>query len=216
MHPSVPQWRARAGAGTPAVQALLLAASSLGREEQPRLYRHVHPHGHATARLARSFAATLDRACAGTLTLDEIGLGAHLHDFGKYLIAESVLLKPGPLNEAERAEVSFHPIYGALVLWGLPGVTEAVKWAVLYHHEHWDGAGYPEGLTGSRIPLVARLVSVVDVYTSLRARRVYKPPLARREAAAAMELMAGRELDPCLTEDFLRFIEAHERGTGGR
>src|ERR687889_642313 len=142
MHPFVPLGRTPAGAARRAVQALLLAASSLGRDEHPRLYRHVHPH-----------------------------------DFGKYLIAESILLKPGPLAEAERAAVSLHPVYGAHLLSGLPAVTEAVRQVVLYHHEHWDGGGYPEGLAGRRIPLAARLVAVADVYTSLRARRSYKPPL---------------------------------------
>jgi HD-GYP domain-containing protein (c-di-GMP phosphodiesterase class II) len=202
MQPFVPLCRTQTGAGRHAVQTLLLAAAALGRDEQPRLYRHVHPHGHATARLARSFAATI--GCPATL--DEIELGAHLHDFGKYLIAESILLKPGPLDAAERAAVSLHPIYGAHLLASLPAVTEAVLQVVLYHHERWDGGGYPAGLAGRRIPLTARLVAVADVYTSLRARRAYKPSLTRGEAAAEMEEMAGRELDPDLTRDFLKFV----------
>jgi HD-GYP domain-containing protein (c-di-GMP phosphodiesterase class II) len=206
MFPFVPLYRTQAGNGRPAIRTLLLAAASLGREEQPRLYRHVHPHGHATAKLARAFAAAL--GYAGAPTLDEIELGAHLHDFGKYLIAESILLKPGPLTEAERAVVSYHPVYGARLLSGIPAVTEAVRQVVLYHHERWDGGGYPEGLNGWRIPLAARIVSVADVYTSLRARRAYKPALGRDEAAAVMERMAGRELDPWMTLDFLRFIGA--------
>jgi HD-GYP domain-containing protein (c-di-GMP phosphodiesterase class II) len=211
MHLSVPLRGAPAGALAPAIRALLYAAASLGRDERPRLYRHVHPHGHATARLARSFAAALGCAVVGAPTLDEIELGAHLHDFGKYLVAESILLKPGPLDEEERAAVSLHPVYGASLLAGLPAVTETVRQAVLYHHERWDGKGYPEGLAGRRIPLAARLVSVADVYTSLRARRAYKPMLGRGEAAAVMEGMAGRELDPDMTRDFLRFVRACER-----
>lgn len=203
MHSSIPLW------STPAIRALLRAAAALGRDEQPRLYRHVHPHGHATARLARSFACAL--GCVGPPALDEIELGAHLHDFGKYLIAESILLKPGPLTAEERAAVSLHPVYGAQLLSGLPAVTDAVRRAVLHHHERWDGAGYPGGLAGLRIPLAARLICVADIYTSLRARRSYKPTLSRREAAAAMEEMAGRELDPELTPDFLRFVGAYER-----
>ena len=205
MHPFVPLLRTQAGSGRPAIQTLLLAAASLGRDEQPRLYRHVHPHGHATARLARSFAAAIGCADSGAPTLDEIELGAHLHDLGKYLVAESILLKPGPLTESERAAVSFHPVYGAHLLTSLPAVTEAVRQVVLYHHERWDGGGYPEGLKGLRIPLAARIVAVADVYTSLRARRSYKPTLSRSEAAAEMERMAGRELDPDLTRDFLRW-----------
>jgi HD-GYP domain-containing protein (c-di-GMP phosphodiesterase class II) len=208
MHASVPREPAAGGPSSPAIQTLLKAAASLGRDEQPGLYRHVHPHGHATARLARAFAASV--GCAGAPSLDEIELGAHLHDFGKYLIAESILLKPGSLTRAEREAVSFHPVYGAHVLRGLPAVTGAVRRIVLYHHERWDGDGYPEGLTGLRIPLAARLVSVADVYTSLRARRAYKPALGRHEAAATMEDMAGRELDPDLTTDFLEFIGAYK------
>jgi response regulator RpfG family c-di-GMP phosphodiesterase len=77
---------------------------------------------------------------------------------------------------------------------------------VLHHHEHWDGGGYPDGLLGSSIPLVARLVAVVDVYTSLRSRRSYKPTVTKQEAFATIEGMAGRELDPYLVEDFLRLV----------
>ncbi|HEX8352322.1 MAG TPA: HD domain-containing phosphohydrolase [Pyrinomonadaceae bacterium] len=207
MHPFVPLCRTQTAAGRHAVQTLLSAAAALGREEQPRLYRHVHPHGHATARLARSFAAAI--GCGGAPTLDEIEAGAHLHDFGKYLIAESILLKPGPLNESERAAVAYHPVYGAHLLTSLPAVTEAVRQVVLYHHERWDGHGYPDGLKGTRIPLAARIVAVADVYTSLRARRSYKPTLTRGEAAAEMERMAGRELDPDMTRDFLRLVGAY-------
>ena len=211
MDPLVPRTR-RAVADSRASQALLRAAAALGREEQPRLYRHVHPHGHATAKLARSFAAAAGcaREARGP-TLEEIELGAHLHDFGKYLIAESILLKPGPLTEDERAAVSFHPVYGAEVLSKLSAVTGAVRRVVLYHHERWDGLGYPEGLSGHRIPLEARVVSLADIYTSLRARRAYKPPLSVREAVAVMKLMAGRELDPDMTDDFFRFIGVYER-----
>jgi HD-GYP domain-containing protein (c-di-GMP phosphodiesterase class II) len=209
MYPFVPLDRVPAGAGSSAIRSLLRAADSLGRDEQPHLYRHVHPHGHATARLARSFAAAIGCASTGAPSLDEIELGAHLHDFGKYLIAESILLKPGPLTDAERESVSFHPVYGEHLLRGLPAVTEAVRRVVLYHHERWDGGGYPEGLAGLRIPLAARLVSVADVYTSLRARRAYKPTLGRHEAAAEMRVMAGRELDPDMTRDFLKFVGAY-------
>jgi HD-GYP domain-containing protein (c-di-GMP phosphodiesterase class II) len=206
MHAFIPLGPSAGGAGSPAFKALLRAAASLGRDEQPRLYRHVHPHGHATARLARSFAAAIGRV--GARALDEIELGAYLHDFGKYLISESILLKPGPLTRAEREAVSLHSVYGAHVLRGLPAVTDGVWRVVLYLHEHWDGSGYPEGMEGLRIPLAARLVSVADVYTSLRARRDYKPALGRREAAAAMTAMAGRELDPELTRDFLKWVTA--------
>ena len=204
MFPFVPRGRSVSTAGRGTTQLVLRVAAALGREEQPELFRHVHPHGRATAGLARSFAAAVCRGARPSL--DEIELGAHLHDFGKYLIPKSILLKPGPLDEAERSVVSMHPVYGYQVLSGLTALTEAIRQTVLYHHEHWDGNGYPEGLEGTRIPLAARLVSICDVYTSLRARRSYKPPLAKREALAEMEAMAGRVLDPDLTRDFLKFV----------
>jgi putative two-component system response regulator len=204
MLPYVPSGRGSVSAADRrSTHVILYAAAALGREEQPEVYRHVHPHGRATATLARSFAAVLQRD--GDFTLEEIELG-HLHDFGKYLISKSLLLKPGPLSRSEREVMSLHPVYGAQILRGLPGVTETIRLPVLYHHERWDGAGYPEGLRGTRIPPAARLVSVVDVYTSLRARRSYKPALTKREAAAEMEAMAGRELDPGLTSDFMKFV----------
>jgi HD-GYP domain-containing protein (c-di-GMP phosphodiesterase class II) len=204
MLPSVSLPRSVDAAGRWATQAILLAAAAVGREEQPELYRHVHPHGRATAILARSFADAVCRG--GGASLDEVAVGAHLHDFGKYLVPRSVLLKPGPLTEEERAVVSLHPVYGAQVLSGLTAITENVRRVVLYHHERWDGGGYPEGLQGTRIPLAARLVAIADVYASLRAKRSYKPTFAKREAAAELGSMAGRELDPDLTSDFLKFI----------
>ena len=190
------------------IRALLLQAVTTFRQsEQPRHYGHIHPHSHATAQLSRSFAAALMRDdTARDGKLDEIELGAHFHDVGKYLIPESILLKPGPLTAEERATVSSHPAFGARLLSGLPGMTETVYRTVLCHHERWDGAGYPDGLSGSRIPFAARLVAVCDVYTSLRSRRAYKPSLSRSDAAATMEGMAGSELDPDLVQDFFRLI----------
>ena len=214
MLPHVSQGRSVSAAGRRTLRLVLHAAAALGREEQPDVYRHVHPHGCATANLARSFAAAV---CPGRgPSLDELELAAHLHDFGKYLIPKSILLKPGPLSGAERAVVSMHPVYGYQVLSGLTAITETVRRVALYHHERWDGAGYPEGLEGTRIPLAARLVAICDVYTSLRARRSYKPTLTKREAVAEVGRMAGRELDPDLTRDFLKFIGAYEQGGGGR
>lgn len=173
-------------------------------DEQPEWFVHIYPHGHATARLARRFAAACHKIVRGP-TLDEIEFGAHVHDIGKYVISKDILLKPGPLTGEERAVMSLHPAYGVQILGGLPFLTTHIRQTVLYHHERWDGAGYPEGLAGNRIPVAARLVAVADVYTSLRARRSYKPTLTRAEAYTLLGEMAGRELDPDLVHEFLRF-----------
>ncbi len=199
------------------IRSLLHAAATFMRSEQPAMYGHIHPHGHATAKLSRSFAAALvrDRAAHGHL-LDEVELGAYLHDIGKYLIAKSILLKPGPLSAEERTAISLHPAYGAEIVRGLVGVTDTVYRVVLYHHERWDGQGYPCGVAGERIPFAARVVAVCDVYTALRARRSYKPALSRREATAVLEEMAGRELDPDMVRDFVRLLAPERHGRAGR
>lgn len=173
---------------------------------QPEWFAHIHPRGHASARLARSFAA----ACVKTesrATLDEIEFGSYLHDIGKYLIPKEILFKPGPLDEDERTIVAAHPLNGVEILRALPYITTGITEMVLYHHERWDGAGYPQGLAGISIPLGARIVSVVDIYTSLRARRSYKTPLPRSGACELLRKMAGHELDPSLVQDFLKLVE---------
>jgi HD-GYP domain-containing protein (c-di-GMP phosphodiesterase class II) len=190
------------------LSGLIRVINTISQQTQPEIFTHVQPHAHATAKLARQFAAAVE--CSGGSscpTLEEIEFGAHLHDVGKYFIAASVLLKPGALDEEERAAVCLHSVIGATVISKLPEATEAIRHVVLYHHEHWDGSGYPEGLCGSAIPLVARIISIVDVYTSLRSRRSYKPMLTKQEAIAILIGMAGRELDPCIVEDFLILIE---------
>lgn len=179
----------------------------VGQNNQPEIFAHIQPHAHATANLTRRFAIAC--GCSGNSKmpkLEELEVGAYVHDVGKYFIAPAVLLKPGELDEEERAAVALHSILGATVVSKLPRMTKTIRQIVLHHHEHWDGSGYPDGLIGTFIPLAARLVSVVDVYTSLRSRRSYKPTLTKNEAFKALTEMAGRELDPYLVEDFVRLV----------
>ena len=177
---------------------------------RPEIFAHVQPHARATARLARCLAASMfaDGSCKPTLK--EIEFAAHMHDLGKYFIASSILLKPGAFDEEERALVSLHPVYGATIVSKFPGTTDAIRNAVLHHHERWDGNGYPDGLTGTAIPLAARIVSVVDVYTSLRLKRSYKESFSKSRSLAELAVMAGHELDPFVVEDFLRLMEREQ------
>lgn len=179
----------------------------VGKNAQPEIFSHVQPHAHATANLVRRFAISCGCGGRGNQpTLEELEVGAYLHDVGKYFIAPSVLLKPDALDEEERAAISLHSVLGATALSKIPGITDTICKTVLHHHEHWDGGGYPDGLMGSYIPLAARIVAVIDVYTSLRSRRSYKPTLTKQEAFDTIKGMAGRELDPYLVEDFIRQI----------
>jgi HD-GYP domain-containing protein (c-di-GMP phosphodiesterase class II) len=190
------------------------------RQNQPEMFSHVQPHARATARLARLFSETCIRSItSGGPTLDEIEYGALMHDIGKYFIDSAVLLKPSALDEEEEAVMRLHPVFGATTISRLPGITNHIRRIVLHHHEHWDGSGYPGGLYGTRIPLAARLVSVVDVYTALRSRRSYKPTLSKWKAIVTLTEMAGRELDPSLVEDFIKMVcekERNESNSPGR
>jgi HD-GYP domain-containing protein (c-di-GMP phosphodiesterase class II) len=190
-----------------AYRTLLRTITTVGQQAQPQTFAHVQPHAHATARLSRLFAtACHPNSKSRPPTLDEIEYSAYLHDIGKYFIDPSVLLKPGSLDEEEKAVMRLHPSYGAIVISKLPGSTPTIRRVIFHHHEHWDGSGYPEGLFGTAIPLEARIVSIVDVYTSLRARRSYKPTLRKWAALATLTEMAGHELDPQLVEDFVKMV----------
>jgi HD-GYP domain len=191
--------------------SILRALAVVGREVHPAIFAHFHPHAHATARLTRHFSAYVCADVHRLHWLDEIEFGAHVHDIGKYFIAPELLLKPTQLDEEERKIIALHSVYGALTISQLPGVTETIRRIVLHHHEHWDGTGYPEGLSGASISLEARIVAVIDVYTSLRARRSYKPMFTKAEALKELVKMAGSELDPNLVEDFIR---AHADSAG--
>jgi HD-GYP domain-containing protein (c-di-GMP phosphodiesterase class II) len=185
-------------------QSALRAIAVVGREAEPAIFAHFQPHAHATARLARHFAAYVCGGGHRLHWLEEVEFGAHVHDIGKYFIAPDILLKPDQLDDEERKTVALHSVYGAVIISQLPAVTGTIRRIVLHHHEHWDGTGYPEGLSGLAISLEARIVSVIDVYTSLRARRSYKPSFTKGAALKELVKMAGSELDPNLVEDFIR------------
>jgi HD-GYP domain-containing protein (c-di-GMP phosphodiesterase class II) len=180
------------------------ALKAVGRTHEPLIFAHFQPHAHATARLARRFASYLFGDGKGRHWLDEIEFAAYMHDVGKYFISPEILLKPGILDEEERKVMSLHPVYGALAVSKLPAITSIIHGVTLRHHEYWNGMGYPDGIAGQSIPLEARIVAVSDVYMSLRAKRSYKPILSKEDAFSTLKMMAGRELDPSLVEDFLR------------
>ena len=113
-------------------------------------------------------------------------LGGYLHDLGKIAVPDGILLKPGPLDAAERARMRLHPGAGADLVLGLKSL-EDVRPIMRHHHERWNGTGYPDGLSGEGIPLGARIIAVVDVYDALHTERPYKPALSRAEAVSILE-----------------------------
>jgi len=136
-----------------------------------------------------------------------------LHDIGKVAIPDSILLKPGRLSDAEFAVMKAHTTIGAETL---EAVLEKYPWVpflriaheiALYHHEHWDGTGYPTHTAGDDIPLPARIMAVADVYDALVSKRVYKNAMEHDIAAAIIRDESGTHFDPRVVEAFIALEE---------
>jgi putative two-component system response regulator len=131
-----------------------------------------------------------------------------LHDIGKVGIPDNILLKPGKLTPEEFEIMKTHTILGAQTLMEVRNrfpknafVQMGIKIA-RWHHERWDGTGYPDGLKGEGIPLSARIMSIVDVYDAVRSKRVYKSALKHEETCAIIKNSSGTQFDPYLVEIF--------------
>jgi HD-GYP domain-containing protein (c-di-GMP phosphodiesterase class II) len=138
--------------------------------------------------------------------LVELELGALLHDLGKVRLPEAILRKPGPLDPAEREFVNRHPVWGAELLERVPGL-EPVATIVRFHHERWDGTGYPDGLEYDRIPIASRIVAVCDAYQAMSSTRPYRAALPPAAAAFELRSSAGTQFDPALVACFIEVLE---------
>lgn len=134
--------------------------------------------------------------------LETLRISATLHDVGKIGVGEAILDKPGKLSAEEYGQIKRHPEIGASMLEGIRAF-EPVAPAVLYHHERWDGTGYPAGLSGEAIPLAARIIAVADVWDAIRDDRPYRKGFPLAGAIAFMEEQSGRMFDPRLVDAFL-------------
>ncbi len=146
------------------------------------------------------------------LSPDEVkalGAGALLHDVGKLAVPDHILNKPGKLTAAEFDKMKIHTWVGAQILERV-GFPYPVVPVVRYHHEQWDGNGYPEGLKGEEIPLTARVLSLVDCFDSAREDRPYRKGMTREEASALLLRGAGKHFDPRLVELFLTHLPEFE------
>jgi HD-GYP domain-containing protein (c-di-GMP phosphodiesterase class II) len=154
---------------------------------------------------------------------DELGLDdglrrdtelvALLHDVGKIRIPGEIVNKPGPLDEAEWELMKTHTIEGERMLQQVGGLLARVGGVVRSCHERWDGTGYPDGLAGERIPLVARIVMCCDAFSAMTTSRSYRQALPLEEAVAELRRCAGSHFDPAVVDALLRIVE---RGTVDR
>lgn len=129
--------------------------------------------------------------------------GAFLHDVGKIAVSDTILLKPGSLTDAEFEQIRTHVGHGLDVVRRSKWLADAEA-VVGGHHEKWDGTGYPQGLKGKSIPLLARVFAIADVFDALASRRPYKPPMSFEDAWKILERGRGVHFDPVLLDNFRR------------
>jgi putative nucleotidyltransferase with HDIG domain len=149
-------------------------------------------HSHEVAAMALEIGRAVGLRHAD---LAELHVAALLHDIGKVRVPEEITKKPGPLTIPERAIMAQHPVIAAEALMDVSGF-EVVANIARYHHERWDGAGYPDGLSGARIPLASRIIAVADAYNAMVSERPYRGPLTRPQALAELLAGAGSQFDP--------------------
>ena len=147
---------------------------------------------------------------AQALGLDEktqrvVATAALLHDVGKIGVPDSILRKPGKLTEAEYQAIQQHPMMGVMIVGAVPGFEGTLD-AVQHHHERWDGQGYPFGLRGEEIPLLARLMAVADAFSAMTADRPYRKGMCPVQALAVLEQGAGTQWDPECVHAFVRML----------
>lgn len=160
-------------------------------------------HSYRVTELAVSFASYI------SLPREEvrrIELGALLHDIGKLRIDETILTKQGKLEAEEFLQVKYHTLYGLEVLERFT-IPDAVLHMALYHHERWDGAGYPAGRRGETIPYYARLLCIMDSLEAMTGERPYRKARSWQEAAKEIASGRGTQFDPELTDLCLQWMK---------
>lgn len=136
---------------------------------------------------------------------ENLRIAAFLHDIGKIGVPESILNKNGFLTDTERVEIEKHPLIGATILNNVDEFKEPIL-GVKYHHERFDGKGYPEGLKGEQIPFIARIVAVADVFDAITTDRPYRSGLSKEQALAVIAQEKGKQFFPDIADVFIRAL----------
>ncbi|MEA2389408.1 MAG: hypothetical protein QOG41_2181 [Thermoleophilaceae bacterium] len=167
--------------------------------------RRTATHSEDVVRLALMVGRLLQLDQASLLELE---FAARLHDVGKIRVPDAVLHKPGPLDQNEYEVIRCHSAWGAETLAGIPGL-EAVAAVVRFHHERWDGAGYPDGLSGARIPLASRIISACDAYAAMTADRPYREAMDPGDALHEVVSASGSQFDPAVVDALAHTVGGH-------
>jgi putative two-component system response regulator len=170
-----------------------------------------HEHINRVMAYAEGLAKTLDFKPE---EIKQVRLAAILHDVGKVCIPDAILNKAGPLTDDEWKKMKQHTLEGEKILQpmkDLPLVLEGVR----YHHERYDGKGYPDGLSGSDIPLIGRLLAVIDAFDAMTSDRPYRKGIPTEQALQELKSGAGKQFDPQIVNAFLDYWEPQDQKENG-
>lgn len=197
--------------------AVVFGLAKLAESRDPDTGQHLERIAYYSQQLARAAARTPQYGEKITPSFIRLlGVSSALHDIGKVAVEDSILLKPGKLTHEERQQMQTHTDVGARCIGqiasrlGDSNFLQMAEEIASYHHECWDGSGYPHGLAGEQIPLAARIVAIADVYDALSVRRVYKEAIPHDECVNIIRSLSGTQFDPGLVEVFLQ-VEAEFR-----
>ena len=159
-------------------------------------------HSENVANLAAGVAAEL--GLSRKMVVDTYWAGM-VHDIGKLLVPVNILNKKGRLSEEEYQLIKKHPVWGSQAL-ADSAVLKHISKYILYHHERWDGRGYPEGIKSDEIPLVSQIIAVADAWDAMRSERSYRNPLTKKEALAEIKNNKGSQFSPEVADKFLKIV----------
>jgi diguanylate cyclase (GGDEF)-like protein len=186
--------RGRTSAGRQSTEVLLQVLS----ERDPALGTHLDDVAYLCERVANHLEVGKDE-------ITPLLQAASLHDVGKAAIPDSILNKPGPLNDEEWEFMRRHTLIGERILSAAPALSEASR-LVRASHERWDGAGYPDGLAGEKIPMGARIISVCDAFDAMTSPRSYRDTIGAAAALAELRRCAGTQFEPAVVNAFGRAL----------
>ncbi len=141
--------------------------------------------------------------------IEKVDIAARVHDIGKIAVPDSILLKPGPLSAEEWVTMKRHPVISAELIEELE-IYKPVANAVRHEHEHWNGSGYPDGLKGDQIPLIARIITAADIHNALSTDRPYRKAFSHEKTIEMIKEMKSADLDPVVADALLRVLDSLE------
>ena len=197
---SLPWYVSDRGVRAPDAVAALVAALTA---KDPSTSAHTDRCSWYSGHLAEALGLNEDE-------ISTVRLASLLHDVGKIGVPDEVLFKAGPLNEDEWAVMKQHPAAALHVLREIRTIHEATP-AILHHHEHYDGSGYPHGLKGGDIPIASRILLVTDAFDAMTSDRPYRKAMPAEAAIEELKRHSGSQFDPAVVEAFLRVLDEHGR-----